>query len=154
MKAKDFLTKDECRRLVEAIDRAERETSGEIRIHIESHCEDDPKERALRTFRILNMSRTAERNGVLIYVASHSHKFAVIGDRGINAKVPAGFWKDVVAAIGENFSKGLYAEGLLEAVEMTGRKLKAYFPYSKDDVNELPNDISFNDDDAEDDAKV
>lgn len=154
MKAKDFLTKDECRRLVEAIDRAERETSGEIRIHIESHCEDDPKERALRTFRILNMSRTAERNGVLIYVASLSHKFAVIGDRGINAKVPAGFWKDVVAAIGENFSKGLYAEGLLEAVEMTGRKLKAYFPYSKDDVNELPNDISFNDDDAEDDAKV
>lgn len=154
MKAKDFLTKDECRRLVEAIDRAERETSGEIRIHIESHCEDDPKERALRTFRILNMSRTAERNGVLIYVASHSHKFAVIGDRGINAKVPAGFWKDVVAAIGANFSKGLYAEGLLEAVEMTGRKLKAYFPYSKDDVNELPNDISFNDDDAEDDAKV
>lgn len=154
MKAKDFLTKDECRRLVEAIDRAERETSGEIRIHIESHCEDDPKERALRTFRILNMSRTAERNGVLIYVASHSHKFAVIGDRGINAKVPAGFWKEVVAAIGENFSKGLYAEGLLEAVEMTGRKLKAYFPYSKDDVNELPNDISFNDDDAEDDAKV
>lgn len=154
MKAKDFLTKDECRRLVEAIDRAERETSGEIRIHIESHCEDDPKERALRTFRILNMSRTAERNGVLIYVASLSHKFAVIGDRGINAKVPAGFWKDVVAAIGANFSKGLYAEGLLEAVEMTGRKLKAYFPYSKDDVNELPNDISFNDDDAEDDAKV
>lgn len=154
MRAKDFLTKDECRRLVEAIDRAERETSGEIRIHIESHCEDDPKERALRTFRILNMSRTAERNGVLIYVASLSHKFAVIGDRGINAKVPAGFWKDVVAAIGANFSKGLYAEGLLEAVEMTGRKLKAYFPYSKDDVNELPNDISFNDDDAEDDAKV
>lgn len=154
MKAKDFLTKDECRRLVEAIDRAERETSGEIRIHIESHCEDDPKERALRTFRILNMSRTAERNGVLIYVASLSHKFAVIGDRGINAKVPAGFWKDVVAAIGANFSKGLYAEGLLEAVEMTGRKLKAYFPYSKDDVNELPNDLSFNDDDAEDDAKV
>lgn len=154
MKAKDFLTKDECRRLVEAIDRAERETSGEIRIHIESHCEDDPKERALRTFRILNMSRTAERNGVLIYVASLSHKFAVIGDRGINAKVPAGFWKDVVAAIGANFSKGLYAEGLLEAVEMTGRKLKEYFPYSKDDVNELPNDISFNDDDAEDDAKV
>lgn len=154
MKAKDFLTKDECRRLVEAIDRAERETSGEIRIHIESHCEDDPKERALRTFRILNMSRTAERNGVLIYVASLSHKFAVIGDRGINAKVPAGFWKDEVAAIGANFSKGLYAEGLLEAVEMTGRKLKAYFPYSKDDVNELPNDISFNDDDAEDDAKV
>lgn len=154
MKAKDFLTKDECRRLVEAIDRAERETSGEIRIHIESHCEDDPKERALRTFRILNMSRTAERNGVLIYVASLSHKFAVIGDRGINAKVPAGFWKDVVAAIGANFSKGLYAEGLLEAVEMTGRKLKEYFPYSKDDVNELPNDISFNDDDAEDDAKI
>jgi uncharacterized membrane protein len=154
MKAKDFLTKDECTRLIEAIDRAERETSGEIRIHIESHCEDDPKERALRTFRILNMSRTAERNGVLIYVASLSHKFAVIGDRGINAKVPAGFWKDVAAVIGENFSKGLYAEGLGEAVEMTGRKLKAYFPYSKDDVNELPNDISFNDDDAEDDAKV
>ena len=145
MKARQFLSKEQKKEVVAAIMEAEKATSGEIRVHIETSCNGDPKIRALRTFHKLKMARTAARNGVLVYVACDSRRFAVIGDKGINAVVPAGFWKDVVAAMGEFFKKEEYTQGLVKGVIMIGEKLKAFFPYPSDDVNELPDDISYGD---------
>ncbi|MDY6277559.1 MAG: TPM domain-containing protein [Bacteroidales bacterium] len=145
MKARQFLSKEQKKEVVAAIMEAEKATSGEIRVHIETSCNGDPKIRALRTFHKLKMARTAARNGVLVYVACDSRRFAVIGDKGINAVVPAGFWKDVVAAMGEFFKKEEYTQGLVKGVIMIGEKLKAFFPYQSDDVNELPDDISYGD---------
>lgn len=145
MKAREFLSKEQKKEVVAAIMEAEKATSGEIRVHIETSCNGDPKIRALRTFHKLKMARTAARNGVLVYVACDSRRFAVIGDKGINAVVPAGFWKDVVAAMGEFFKKEEYTQGLVKGVIMIGEKLKAFFPYQSDDVNELPDDISYGD---------
>ena len=150
MRAIDFLSREERRRVESAIRAAERSTSGEIRIHIERKCDADPKERALRTFRVLRMARTAARNGVLIYVAYNTRKFAVLGDKGINEAVPHGFWNDVCDLLGASFSAGRYAEGLEKAVVLIGEKLKMYFPYQADDVNELPDEISFHENDGED----
>lgn len=144
-RARAFLTKEERLSVESAIAAAEKLSSGEIRIHIETICPTEPKERALRTFHILGMKKTAARNGVLIYVASASRKVAVIGDSGINAVVPHGFWKDVVDVLTDSFARNDNAEGLKKAVLLIGEKLSYFFPYSKDDVNELPNEISFED---------
>ena len=149
MKAREFLTREERKQITDAIVRAEHAASGEIRIHIESNCPSEPKERALRTFHILRMTRTSARNAVLIYVASESRKFAVLGDKGIDAVVPHGFWKDVCALLATHFSSGAYAQGLEEAVLLIGEKLQAFFPYREDDVNELPDEISFGDEEEE-----
>ncbi|MBR0240528.1 MAG: TPM domain-containing protein [Bacteroidales bacterium] len=143
MKARSFLSPQEIKDVVAAIVAAEKATSGEIRVHIEDRCGADPRIGALRAFRKLKMHKTAARNGVLVYVACVSHKFAVIGDEGINNVVPDDFWQDVVNAIGAAFSEGRFAEGISEGIHMIGEKLKAFFPYQSDDVNELPDDISF-----------
>jgi uncharacterized membrane protein len=150
MRAIDFLSGKERRRVESAIRAAERNTSGEIRIHIERKCPSDPRERALRTFHILRMTETSARNAVLIYVACNTRKFAVLGDKGINEAVPYGFWDDVCAVLSEAFAAGRNADGLEKAVTMIGGKLKAYFPYQADDVNELPDEISFHENDGED----
>lgn len=143
MKAKDFLSRQQQERLVSAIKEAEKNTSGEIRIHIDDTCSGDPIERAGQVFRFLHMDRTALRNGVLIYVACGSKVFAIIGDKGINEAVPEGFWNEVKEKMAGHFRKGEFAEGLEEAVLAVGSKLKSYFPYREDDINEQPDDISF-----------
>ena len=150
MRAIDFLSVKERRRVESAIKAAERNTSGEIRVHIERKCSSDPRERALRTFHVLKMTDTAARNAVLIYVACQTRKFAVLGDKGINEAVPHGFWNDVCGVLGEAFALERYADGLERAVVMIGEKLKAFFPYRTDDVNELPDEISFHENDGED----
>ena len=150
MRAIDFLSREERRRVESAIRAAERSTSGEIRIHIERKCDADPRERALRTFHVLRMTETSARNAVLIYVACNSRKFAVLGDKGINEAVPHGFWNNVCGLLAEAFAAEQYADGLEKAVVLIGEKLKAYFPYREDDVNELPDEISFHENDGED----
>jgi len=145
-RARTFLTKEERQSIESAIAEAELRTSGEIRIHIETFCPTEPKERALRTFRILGMRKTACRNAVLIYVACNSRKVAVLGDKGINNVVPHGFWKDVVSLLTSSFAEEKYAEGLKKAVLLVGEKLSEFFPYTSDDVNELSNEITFEDD--------
>lgn len=100
-------------------------------------------ERAEEVFSFLKMDRTKLRNGVLIYVACQSKVFAIIGDKGINDVVPGNFWQDISEVMKKEFSSGRYAAGLAEAVRMAGEKLKEFFPYQTDDVNELPDDISF-----------
>jgi uncharacterized membrane protein len=147
MKAKDFLTKGQLTYLASCIGESEHQTSGEIRIHIDTKCPGDARERAIKTFHLIGMRKTAARNGVLIYVACESRKFAVIGDKGINEVVPRGFWKNICDDLSDKFSTGSYVEGLETAVRRIGEKLKTYFPYDENDVNELPDDVSLDEND-------
>lgn len=143
MKAKDFLTAEEVRQVTGAIRDAENDTSGEIRVHLDEKCTTTPLKEAEAAFYFLGMDKTQQHNGVLIYVACQSKVFSIIGDKGINDVVPENFWKDVTEVMKENFSQSRYADGLVKAIRMTGEKLKEYFPYRKDDVNELPDEISY-----------
>lgn len=143
MRPEDFLTADQQKTVVDAVRIAERGTSGEIRIHIDGECTGDPMKRAEEVFNKLRMDETKLRNGVLIYVACNSKVFAIIGDKGINEAVPENFWKDVTEVMGSDFRKGQFTEGLVHAVLQAGEKLRDFFPYQTDDVNEQPDDISF-----------
>jgi uncharacterized membrane protein len=138
-----FLSKEEEQQVVQAIKSAEFQTGGEIRVHIESVCKGDVLDRAAGLFKSLKMHKTALRNGVLIYLSTVDRKFAIIGDAGINAVVPAGFWDDVKELMISNFSKGDLAEGFVLGIGKVGEKLKEFFPYQDDDVNELPDEISY-----------
>ncbi len=143
MRIKEFIGKEGQTRIVATIKAAELNTSGEIRVHIESRCSEDVLDRAVYIFNYLKMDNTRARNGVLIYVAVNSRKFAIIGDAGINSKVPADFWDNIKRKMGDAFASGNYVEGLCTAIEDSGLSLKEYFPYSSDDINEQPDDISF-----------
>ena len=146
MKLNDFLTAQQQASVVDAVRLAEKGTSGEIRIHIDGRRNGDPVKRAEEVFGKLGMHRTELRNGVLIYLACNSKVFAIVGDKGINDIVPEGFWTDITEMMGNEFRNGRFAEGLEKAAVMVGEKLKEYFPYQTDDVNEQPDDISFGDD--------
>ena len=143
MKPKDFLTADQQKTVVDAVRIAEKGTPGEIRIHIEGGCGTHPGKRAEEGFGGHGMHKTRLRNGVLIYVACNTRVFAIIGDKGINEAVPENFWEDVIRIMSARFREGQFAEGLAEAVEAAGEKLKAFFPISSDDINEQPDEISF-----------
>lgn len=143
MKASSFFSKEQQARILESVKEAERETSGEIRVHIETKLKGDVLDRAAWLFKKLGMHKTAERNGVLFYLAVKDRKFAIIGDAGINAKVHAGFWDDISELLKKNFSEGKFTEGLSEGILLAGEHLKIHFPHKADDVNELPDEISF-----------
>ncbi len=140
---KRFITKEQEQQIVASIERAELNTSGEIRVHIESKCKGDSVSRAIAIFNYLKMYKTAQRNGVLVYVAFESKKLAIIGDVGINQRVPADFWNDIKINMIAYFAKGEFVEGICQAVEAAGVSLKEYFPYQSDDINEQPNEVSF-----------
>jgi uncharacterized membrane protein len=138
-----FITAEERDQIVKAIESAELNTSGEIRVHIESYCKKDPVGRAILIFNKLRMYETRERNGVLIYIAFKSRKLSVIGDSGINSMVPENFWNEVKEILASHLAKGELSAGLVKAISLSGEKLKAYFPYKNDDINEQSNEISF-----------
>lgn len=138
-----FLTKEEELQVIQAIQSAESRTGGEIRVHIESKCKGNVLDRSADLFKSLKMHETALRNGVLIYLSTEDRKFAIIGDAGINAVVPTGFWEDVKELMISNFSKGNLVEGFVLGIGMVGEKLKEFFPYLEEDVNELPDEISY-----------
>ncbi|TAF09923.1 MAG: TPM domain-containing protein [Flavobacteriia bacterium] len=143
-KTKDFLTKQDEQEIVSSIVEAEKNTSGEIRVHIEEHSEKSPLDRAQEVFFELKMNETKDRNGVLFYICVSDKKFAIIGDKGINDVVESDFWdctKDTVIA---NFKEGNFKKGLVEGILQAGQRLKHYFPYQSDDTNELSNEISRN----------
>ena len=100
-------------------------------------------------FKKLGMEKTAERNGVLFYLAVKDRKFAIIGDAGINAKVPEGFWDCISELLARNFKEGKFTEGLAEGILLAGKQLKKHFPYKKEDVNELSDEISFGKEEGE-----
>ncbi|MBD2703861.1 TPM domain-containing protein [Spirosoma sp. BT702] len=135
---------DAQQRIINAIRQAEKATSGEIRVHVEPHCVNpDPVQRAIDVFAQLGMHQTKDQNGVLFYLAHVDRKFAVVGDKGIDAKVPADFWESTKELLRRHFAAGDYAEGLSQGIERAGEQLKHYFPYASDDTNELSDDISF-----------
>ena len=138
-----FFTKEQERRIIAAIREAEGQTSGEIRVHLERELIGDVLTVATRVFHQLEMDKTKDRNGVLIFIVPPMHRFAIIGDKGINDKVPAGFWDEVRDLMEEHFRQGLFAEGVVKAIHLTGQKLKAFFPNQMDDKNELPDTISY-----------
>ncbi len=139
-----LFSETEQKRVVEAIHTAELATSGEVRVHIEKHCvESDVLERAKQVFVQLGMHRTELKNGVLFYLATEDHKFAVLGDQGINERVPSNFWNDVRDLMRSHFIKKEFAAGLSKGIELAGQQLKTYFPRQDNDTNELSDDISF-----------
>ncbi len=140
---RNFFSKEEKDAIHKAILNAELDTSGEIRVHIESVCKGDVLDRAAYLFKKLGMHKTELHNGVLIYLAVESHKFAIIGDHGINATVPENFWDDIKAKMEEHFSKGDFVTGLTTGITLTGKQLKKHFPHQLNDINELPDEISF-----------
>lgn len=141
-KVEDFLSKAEEQEIVEAIRIAERYTSGEIRVHIERSTNIDAMEHAMEVFHFLKMDNTKERNGVLIYIAVESHKFVIYGDQGINDAVPDDFWNSTKDKMQEYFRKGQFKQGIIEGVLKAGEQLQKFFPWQKNDINELSDDIS------------
>lgn len=141
-KASKILTKEQKQTIVSAIQRVEKSTSAELRVHLEDKCSGEVLDRAVRVFEKLGMKKTAARNGVLIYVSIVSRKSAIIGDESVNACVHKEFWDECDASMRSSFAKGDYAEGICSALEMLEAELKEHFPYQSDDVNELSDDIS------------
>jgi len=143
MKVKDFLSESDQQQIIDAIKSAELNTSGEVRLHIENWCKNDALDKAVKVFYKLEMEKTELRNGVLFFVAVSDQKFAIIGDKGINQKVPDTFWDEIKSDMAVAFQKGQYANGLSAGILKAGEQLKAHFPYQSDDINELPDEISY-----------
>lgn len=145
LNASSFFSPIEKEDIKMAIRQAELDTSGEIRVHVETSCTGDVMDRASRLFEKLNMHDTKLRNGVLIYLAVRNRKFAIIGDMGINRVVADRFWENVESEMLNHFRENHFTDGLMKAIEMAGSQLKKHFPYVTNDINELPDDISFSD---------
>jgi uncharacterized membrane protein len=128
--------------IVTAIQKAEMQTSGEIRVHIDQKCASDPVKRAVQVFEKLGMHKTDLRNGVLIYVSFSDRKLAIIGDQGIDSVVPADFWLSTKDKMIHHFKENRFADGIIAAIAEAGEQLKKFFPYMENDENELSNEIS------------
>lgn len=139
----NFFTTEQKEKIVSSIKQAELDTSGEVRVHLESKCKGDVLDRASAVFALLKMHKTELRNGVLFYFAVEDRKFAILGDSGINAKVPENFWNKIQVMMTTHFAQGEFTEGLVNGIAESGAQLKKYFPYQSDDVNELDDEISF-----------
>lgn len=144
-KKKDFFSKEENDKIIAAIRQAEKCTSGEVRVFVESRCRFmDPLDRALEIFSDLKMEQTKDRNAVLLYVAIKDRQLAIYGDSGINAKTGEQYWKDEVNKMLAEFHQHHYADGIVHCVEDIGQALQKYFPYDHvEDKNELPDEIIF-----------
>lgn len=143
MSVSNFFTKEEKEDIVLAIKSAELDTSGEIRVHVEEKCEGDARDQAAYLFKKLEMHKTEQRNGVMFYLALKNRKFAILGDVGINRLVPENFWDEIRDGMLEYFRENRFADGLVEGITKAGKQLKDHFPYQRNDVNELPDEISF-----------
>lgn len=142
-KASNLFTAGQKESIAAAVRSAEQGTSAEIRVHIENRCKDDVMDRAVDVFSKLGMNRTAQRNGILIYLAVKDHKAAIIGDVNVNRYVSHDFWLECYAAMKRHFADEDFSGGLCAAIAMIEKELASHFPHRSDDVNELPDDISF-----------
>lgn len=142
---KPFFNESEKQQIIEAVRAAEKRTSGEVRVFVESRCRYvDAIDRAVELFFRLEMNQTADRNAVLVYVALKDRQLAVFGDEGIHKKVGTEYWDREVKLLITNFNKENYAEGISKCVSEIGEALHYFFPYDNDtDKNELPDDIVF-----------
>lgn len=142
MEVAEFLSKEQEKEVVNSIKEAELNTSGEIRVHFEKSLDQDPIQRAQELFYQLEMDKTQFKNGVLFYVAVDDHKFAIIGDEGIDTVVPDDFWVSIKDEVIKEFAQGNHARGLVLGILHAGEKLKEYFPFGDKDENELSDEIS------------
>lgn len=138
-----MLNKSEQEQVLTCIAAAEKLTSGELRVHLEAQCKKEPMLRAIEVFNQLGMQKTAQRNGVLIYLAYKDRQFAIVGDTGINQRVANDFWDKVRDVMVAHFQKSQITEGLCAGLRLAGEKLAHYFPTLENDQNELPDQISF-----------
>jgi len=143
MSSENLLSDEQEKKVIDAIARAENQTAGEVRVHIEDHCKGDPLQRADAVFQNLGMNHTERKNGVLIYVASADRKAAIYAGKGIHRQVEENFWSGVLELILNHFKQDDFAGGLVEGIEKVGIKLKELYPHHKDDVNELSDEISY-----------
>jgi uncharacterized membrane protein len=141
-KTRRFFKNQEKKRIIAAIEQAEKMTSGEIRVHVESKAGDDVLQRAQEVFTALAMTKTTLHDGVLIYLAIKDRKFAIIGDQGIDNVVPENFWDETKEKMQALFKESKFTEGVCLGIELTGEHMAKYFPCGAGDVNELSNDIS------------
>jgi uncharacterized membrane protein len=141
-RVENFLSEEEEQEIVQAILKAEQNTSGEIRVHIESHTRLDHFERAKEVFHLLKMDNTKDENGVLIYVAVNDRKFVIYGDKGIDKVVPENFWDATRDAIQNQFKNEHYKQGIIDGVSSAGKELETHFPWQHGDQNELSNEVS------------
>ena len=141
-KVRDFLTEDEEQEVIEAIRTSEKNTSGELRVHIEETTQKDAFERAIEVFHLLKMNTTRLRNGVLIYVAVKDRAFAIYGDEGINNVVSDDFWDTTRDAMALHFKEGAFKQGLVAGILKAGEQLQQHFPWHTGDKNELDDTIS------------
>lgn len=137
----DYFSKFDSDRIVAAIAEAEKNSSGEVRVHVTRRIPENLEERALRRFELLGMTKTAGRNGVLIYIAPRAHKFRILGDVAIHEKCGPGFWQEVAHGMEESFRRGEFTEGVVRCVERVGEVLARHFPRVSDDRDELSNAI-------------
>jgi uncharacterized membrane protein len=138
MKAKEFINLLDERRIADAIAAAELKSSGEIRVFVSHREVSTPLPEAAQQFTQLGMDRTRHRNGVLIFVAPASQKFAVVGDSGVHQKCGDEFWQKVGSVMTDLMKQGKYTDAILEAVRTIGDLLAVHFPRDPDDRNELP----------------
>jgi len=129
-------------RIIGAIQSAERQTSGEIRVHVQRRAGPNIRMFAEKTFERLGMTKTALRNGVLLFIATEPSQFVILGDSGIDQKVPKGFWDEIAAKLTIRFKNAEFTDGIVEAISAAGDHLRQFFPRAAGDVNELPDEIS------------
>ncbi|MEO6487379.1 MAG: TPM domain-containing protein [Thermoanaerobaculia bacterium] len=143
MKQKEFLERLDEPRIQSAIKTAEKQTSGEIRVHVQPTTRGaEIRSVAEKTFERLGMTKTELRNGVLLFIASEEQRFVILGDRGIDEKAPAGFWDEIAAKLTIRFKAGEFTDGIVDAIHSAGQELKTDFPRRTSDVDELTNDIN------------
>lgn len=147
MPLSDFIPPEGQRRIATAITQAERHTTGEICVHVTPRCRGKVMKRAEHIFNRLQLYRTRYRNAVLIFIAYHDRRLAVLGDEALDRQLPPRFWDDVVAKLSSRLAAGQVVDGVCEAVATVGERLAEYFPAERDDVNELSNEVSFSDED-------
>jgi uncharacterized membrane protein len=140
-----FLLREERERVSQAIRDAEMRSSGEVVVHVTERAQHMPTVEARKVFESIGMTRTRDRNGVLFFVSVRDHKLAVIGDKGIHDRVAPEFWPDVIHHVEAQFADGRFGDGLAEGIAMVAAELARHFPRRADDVNELPDALSTDD---------
>ena len=138
-----LFSKSQEQQIIAAIQEAESNTSGEIRVHIQRQIPDGLMETAQRIFFKLGMQQTRQRNGILFFIVPSKRQFAILGDSGINSVVPENFWNEVRDTMQMHFRQERFTEGLCAGIVLAGEKLKAFFPVETDNPNELNDDLSF-----------
>lgn len=140
---KNYLTEEEILALVQVIQQAEDGSTGEIRVHIDTSTEEEKIEVAQEVFQKLEMHQTRDRNGVLFHINFNQRYLSIVGDEGIHTKVCQSFWDKIHCGMIQDFTKEQYFQGLKNAILETGIELKKHFPIDGENLNELPNEITF-----------